>query len=348
MAATSINIQPIKGGSEAHNYRTKDLAYVRKDLSDKNESYSIDTVENRLATIKRTYRENTGQKMQKKATPIREGVVVIDRSTTMKQLRNFADKCEKRFGIKAFQIHMHKDEGHHNSKEWKENLHAHIVYDWTNEKGKSIKLNRQDMDEMQTMLSESLKMEQGVSSDKKHLSAIQFKNQAEEQRAQELEKTLKELRKQVTVIKTQKNGAKMLSKASEKIGDMFGKTKNDEEKEALKKALNDEKGNNRVLENRVKMRDQEIEKWKFQEKKWQYRDGLKDKELKEANSYFKASQTLLNRVIGESKKFLRVDERTPEQLEYVKKTMPSTFNLIKESEQDQARNQNRNRGRKLS
>lgn len=191
--ATSINIQPITGGSEAHNYRTKELNYVRKELSDKNESFSIDSVKDRMATIKRTYRENTGQKLQKKATPIREGVVVIDKNTSMQQLKSFADRCEKRFGIKAFQIHIHRDEGHHKSKgEWKENLHAHIVYDWTDNKGKTIKLNRYDMIEMQTMLAHSLKMERGVSSDKEHLSAIQFKNLAEQEKAKKLYQEINE------------------------------------------------------------------------------------------------------------------------------------------------------------
>jgi hypothetical protein len=191
--ATSINIQPIKGGSEDHNLRTKELHYVRKDLSDKNESFSIDAVKDRLATIKRTYRETTGQKMQKTATPIREGVVVIDKNTSMQQLKSFADRCEKRFGIKAFQIHIHRDEGHRKSKEeWKENLHAHIVYDWTDSKGKSIKLNRYDMIEMQTMLADSLNMKRGVSSDKEHLSAIQFKNLAEQEKAKKLHQEINE------------------------------------------------------------------------------------------------------------------------------------------------------------
>ena len=94
--------------------------------------------------------------MQKKATPIREGVIVIESGTSMDQLRDFATRCEEQFGIKTFQIHMHKDEGHMNSKEWKPNLHAHIVFDWTQNNGKSIKLNRQDMAKMQTMLAESL------------------------------------------------------------------------------------------------------------------------------------------------------------------------------------------------
>lgn len=186
MKATSIHVRPVTGGSEAHNLRTKDLDYVRKDLAHKNESYSADTVSNRLATIKRTYRENVGQKLQKSATPIREGVIVIDKNTTMQQLKDFGEKCEKRFGIKPFQIHIHRDEGYKNSKEWKENLHAHIVYDWTDEKGKSIKLNKFDMIEMQTMVAESLQMKRGVTSDRKHLNAVQFKVQAEEKRLEKI------------------------------------------------------------------------------------------------------------------------------------------------------------------
>jgi hypothetical protein len=101
--ATSINVQPITGGSEAHNYRTKEMKHVRKELTHKNESFAIDTIKNRLAIIKRIYRANTGQKLQRKATPIREGVVVIDKNTSMQQLKDFANRCEKRFGIKAFQ-----------------------------------------------------------------------------------------------------------------------------------------------------------------------------------------------------------------------------------------------------
>ncbi|MCS3247253.1 hypothetical protein NXX97_22605 [Bacteroides fragilis] len=55
---------------------------------------------------------------RRKATPIREGVIVIESGTSMDQLRDFATRCEAEFGIKAFQIHMHKDEGNMNSKEW--------------------------------------------------------------------------------------------------------------------------------------------------------------------------------------------------------------------------------------
>lgn len=187
MKKTSINIQPVKGGSEDHNLRTKPLDYVRNDLTDKNESIVSQTIENRLNAIKKNYRETTGQRMQKKATPIREGVIVIDEKTTMDDLMKFSHKCQERFGIKAFQLHIHRDEGHYRGGEWKPNHHAHIVFDWTDDKGKSIKLNRQDMAEMQTILAESLNMQRGESSDKKHIKALQFKNLKEEEHLRKLE-----------------------------------------------------------------------------------------------------------------------------------------------------------------
>lgn len=185
---TSINVQPVKGGSEEHNKREKKLDYVRKDLSHLNEYWECDTQANRLANIKALYQSKTGQKMQAKATPIREGVVVIQESTTMADLHRLADAYRDRLGIEVFQIAIHRDEGYQNSKEWKPNLHAHLVFDWTNhETGKSVKLNRQKMAEMQTITAEVLGMERGKSSEKKHLTAQQYKAEAEAQRAEQLQ-----------------------------------------------------------------------------------------------------------------------------------------------------------------
>ena len=55
MALTSINVQPIKMGSELHNTRGKDLDYIHPELTHLNESWSVDTVKNRLANIKARY-----------------------------------------------------------------------------------------------------------------------------------------------------------------------------------------------------------------------------------------------------------------------------------------------------
>ena len=193
MASTSINIQPCKiGSSEQHNERTKPLDYVRSELTHLNESWRSDakTLHQHLAEIERAYLANKGKKMHAKATPIREGVIVIQRSTTMEDLHRFANACQERWGIVPLQIHIHRDEGYMHAKDWTSNLHAHIVWRWTDEQGVTRKLGRHDMVAMQTLLAECLSMERGVASDKKHLSSLQFKVEAEERRLEETQSKL--------------------------------------------------------------------------------------------------------------------------------------------------------------
>lgn len=189
MAQTSIHFQAVKGGSEEHNQRTKKLDYVHHELSSQNDYWQSDTQEARLAFVTQNAKAKTGRKMQAKATPIREAVVVIEDTTTMDDLKKLAKRFNDRFGIDVFQIAIHKDEGYKKSKDGiKLNLHAHLVADWTDhESGKSLKLNRNDMAEMQTICAEVLGMERGKSSEKQHLSAIQYKIAAEEQRAEAIE-----------------------------------------------------------------------------------------------------------------------------------------------------------------
>ena len=197
MSKTSIHIEPCNiGSSEQHNQRLKHLDYVRPDLSPQNESWvGVADLPAHLEQLRILVKEKTGRAMQKKATPIREGVIVIRQDTTIEQLKGLADAIEQRWGIKTLQIYTHKDEGHTDSEgAWKPNIHAHIVFDWVNhDTGKSIKLSKQDMSEMQTMVADCLEMVRGESSDIKHLGAIQYKTQAEEQRLRTLkEKTMKE------------------------------------------------------------------------------------------------------------------------------------------------------------
>lgn len=191
MAQTSIHIEPCNiGSSERHNLRSKELDYIRPELSHLNESWTQQEIAPCLESIKARYKQTTGQNLQKKATPIREGVVVIEQGTSMQQLKNFADKLHERWGIKTIQIHTHKDEGYtpeDKPGEWKPNLHAHMIFDWTEQSGKSLKLKKQDLAEMQTLLAECLNMDRGVSSDRKHLNSIQYKAMKEAERVMELE-----------------------------------------------------------------------------------------------------------------------------------------------------------------
>lgn len=187
MAQASIHFEPVKGGSEEHNKRLKFLDYVRPERTRFNEYYESDTQAHRLAIITQNFLEHhpTRKKLHAKATPIREAVVNIEEGTTMDDLKKLAKRLEQRFGITIFQIAIHRDEGFFNSDSNKLNLHAHLVADWTNHKnGESIKLNRQDMAEMQTITAEVLGMERGVSSDKKHLTAMQYKEQKAREEAE--------------------------------------------------------------------------------------------------------------------------------------------------------------------
>ena len=244
---TSIHVQPVKGGSEQHNKREKELDYIRPELSHLNEYWEKDTQTDRLENIKSRYLKSTGQKIQSKATPIREAVVVIKSETTMEDLKRLSDAYRQRFGIDTFQIAIHKDEGYPKG-EWKPNLHAHLVLDWTNqETGKSLKLNRQDMVEMQTITAEVLQMDRGVSSDKQHLTAQQYKSFAEEAKLKKLEeerarkeKQMKDELERFKIAKARKDAAIETAKTlSEGVKGIFGQSSKDKVIKALRKQMND-------------------------------------------------------------------------------------------------------------
>jgi hypothetical protein len=208
MAKTSIHIIPCKvGSSEHHNRREKELDYVAKERTHLNERWEeVTNLPGYLSALSHEVKSLTGRAMQSKATPIREGVVVIRASTTMSDLRQLAEKLEAKYKIKTLQIYIHRDEGHNATAEdisaglaatpgeFICNQHAHMVFDWMNHAtGKSIKINRQQMSDMQTMLAETLKMERGVSSGKKHLNALQYKEQAASQHISEQQHAIADL-----------------------------------------------------------------------------------------------------------------------------------------------------------
>lgn len=199
MKATSIHIKPvILDSSENHNFRLKDLDYVFQDLSKNNEHWTSDdkSLRQHFEDIKILVKQKTGRSLQKKATPIREGVIVIQENTKMSQIRAFSEEIYRKWGISTLQIHIHRDEGYMKQKNnIKLNLHAHIVLDFTNHQtGRSIKLNRYDMIEMQSILANCLNMQRGQSSDVKHLNAVQYKVQKSEETLEKLEEQLEKLK----------------------------------------------------------------------------------------------------------------------------------------------------------
>tara|TARA_R110000744_G_scaffold380545_1_gene501903 strand:- start:281 stop:1126 length:846 start_codon:yes stop_codon:yes gene_type:complete len=179
MGKSSIHILPVKSTSETHNLRLREYDYVRQDLTPENFTWGF---ENKLSEIRKSqenlYKEKVGQRMQKRATPIREGVFLVDKHTTDKTILDTVLGVEKEFGIKAIQLAVHRDEGHYHpeSKRWKPNYHAHVVFDWQDKNtGKSFKLNREQLSELQTYFAKSLGMERGKASTRKHKSALEFK-----------------------------------------------------------------------------------------------------------------------------------------------------------------------------
>lgn len=212
MGKSCIHIRPVKMNSEIHLTRQnlQKLNYVRHDLTGRNGYWLGDHQSDRRAEIKSRYLAMTGQKMQQKSTPIREGIVLIEDSTTLEDLKQLGWLLQAQYGIQCIQIGMHKDEGHYDidddgERVWKPNLHAHMVFDWTDHKtGKTIKLNPQQTSEMQTLVAEFLGMERGKRSDLKHLTPLQYKE-----------------------MKAKENASSIVRAANEKAADIIQKARED-------------------------------------------------------------------------------------------------------------------------
>lgn len=185
------------GSVEAHNERQQEYLesvknsgrnlYFFEHLTKNNSSwvnqserYLGKTVEEIQEEQKKRYEEKFGQKPQmaekkrvnKKTgrettvsgwSPIREMCPPIKADTKIEDFDYFRQWAE-RHRLNILRIDLHKDEGYYDEEtgEHKMNYHAHVVgdfFDW--ETGKTIKLGKEVMSEMQTILAISLGMERG-------------------------------------------------------------------------------------------------------------------------------------------------------------------------------------------
>jgi len=229
IAKASEHIKPCNiAQSERHNRRDADyiaslnpaMLYIRRDLAHLNDVYVAPDMEgvslqHHLDEIRVMVKQKTGRAMQEKdveftdkkgkkrvrqgCSPIREGVVNIKADTTMDDLLRYTQRVNERWGIRALQIHIHKDEGHYEQVEdpssWEPNLHAHIIWDWMDHTtGKSFKLNAEDMSEMQDMVAETLAMERGqkkADTGADHLERNDFIVQKQEEKKRQLQEATK-------------------------------------------------------------------------------------------------------------------------------------------------------------
>ena len=231
--------------SELHNRRDPEYIkklnpkklYVRLDLTKHNASYVAPGMEGvslqqHLESIRVMVKMLTGRAMQEKdvkytdkngkvrtrngASPIRECVVVTEKDTRLKDILHFTKEVEKKWGIKALQVHLHRDEGHYevpgDEKTWVPNYHAHIIWDWMDHStGKSIKLNAADMSEMQDMVAEALDMERGQKKSEtglEHLERNDFILQKQEKEKKRLEEEKRKAQSEKAKAENKANEAK--------------------------------------------------------------------------------------------------------------------------------------------
>lgn len=240
MAKSSMHFQAVKSGSEDHNLRRKPLSYVREELSHKNGLYGFNlTIAEERQRLEILVKEKTGRAMQKKATPIREGVFLFEEHHTDEDLKAMVNGLQERFGIRPLQLAIHRDEGHfeRHTGQWMPNYHAHVVCSWIDETtGKSVKLDRQALSEMQTYVAESLNMERGEKSTKTHLNALEWKIQKTSERLQEVNQELQQLKEELQVPKATLQELQEIT--SKPRFDLFGTKTHKRSQKALKSLLN--------------------------------------------------------------------------------------------------------------
>ena len=246
-AKASEHIKPCNiAQSERHNRRDADyiaslnpaMLYIRKDLAHLNEVYVAPGMEGvslqqHYDDIRIMVKQKTGRAMQEKdvkftdkkgkqrvrqgCSPIREGVVNIKPDTTMKDLLRYVERVHERWGIRAIQIHIHKDEGHYENIEdpasWEPNYHAHIIWDWMDhDTGKSFKLNAEDMSAIQDLVAETLDMQRGQKKSETgidHLERNDFIIQKQENKKKQLQEEAKKIIAEKEEAETEVEAASM-------------------------------------------------------------------------------------------------------------------------------------------
>ena len=120
-------------------------------------------------------------------SPIREGVVPIKEDTKLSDFKPIEEWARGK-GLDVVRIDIHHDEGYKDEETGniKFNRHAHIVFDWLDHQtGKTLKLNEQDMSELQDVVAKALDMERGESKAKtgaEHRDVEQQRIHADKQR----------------------------------------------------------------------------------------------------------------------------------------------------------------------
>lgn len=188
MKVAAAHCNPKKQPALNHNDRTNDTAKtITKELTHLNEySCSSDEVRKKIDKLYKEAQENFSnycatkngltkagkpkglQNFTKKEKCYHEFIYEINENTTMAECQELTQKIAELTGFTPLQVVIHRDEVFKNDKgESQTHYHAHAVF-FTLDKETGLQLarqegslNKQNLSKIQTMASESLKMERG-------------------------------------------------------------------------------------------------------------------------------------------------------------------------------------------
>lgn len=137
-------------------------SYIEEVQIGPNTEFSVNTYQEKLLE---DYKASHGFDMRSNGVPLREAIIVGNELTTMDMIKDFCKDVKETYGMQAIHIAIHHDEGHidRDTEVFKENFHAHVIFDCVNHDNNysMCRLERKDTANLQTMLSKSLDMERG-------------------------------------------------------------------------------------------------------------------------------------------------------------------------------------------
>ena len=206
---SSINFKKSSAGFE-HNDRTEEREpkhllpeeFRLENECDRSAPDARELLKEMVENAKEKYQERTGQKCQAKILSV-EAVINLEAHHTLKDVEKINEYLEQKHGLRAVQSSIHRDEGHINDEGKPEyNLHAHVVYCNLDQEGKTILkgLEKADLRELQTFVSEALQMTRGQSAEitkAKHKSPQEFRYEKTLATNKDLKAEIAQLREQL-------------------------------------------------------------------------------------------------------------------------------------------------------
>jgi len=272
--ACSANVQPAKANCLKHNRRDeksqKVPSYVNPHRSHLNRTiFEDDMIKGRASIVplvKRAemlYTEKTGQKCQKSFVPFREDVLSLPGRGDIsdKQIKDYLQQVEEKYGIKPLGAWYHQDEGHVHSKyiegdeDYETNYHVHVLYDCQDhETGKSIKLPRSFYSLRQDFLAQATGLERGnpaaETGRKRRETAqerifrleerIRMMEEEQEKREKKEQEDIKRFEREKSRLERQIASLKAKNAVKEKIMGWAGQSSKDKEIAQLKETIEKE------------------------------------------------------------------------------------------------------------